>query len=139
MSLALGFEACDADEEFSNGLFWRFVIGEGDLEETFFVPSPKFDSGNWAVLFEDSLDDTLVVEVDVDATERLAAEETGGGDVFDKTDVEDADEFLGMMEWKADPFPVVVVGLEIGFELGGFGEEAGEPVDPTLGGGGGNE
>ena len=37
-------------------------------------------------------------------------------------------------------FPVVTLeGAEIGFELGGFGDDAGEPVEPTLGGGGGNE
>ena len=38
-------------------------------------------------------------------------------------------------------FPVAAgaAAEEIGFELGGFGDEAGDPVDPTLGGGGGNE
>ena len=66
--------------------------------------------------------------------------DNGGGE-FDKIDVEDVDEFLGMIEWKADPLFPVVIGAaeEIGLELGGFGDEAGDPVDPTLGGGGGNE
>ena len=98
MSLALGLEASSVEEGVSNGLFWRFIVGEGDLEETFFAPSLKFVSWKGAILFKDRLDDTLVVAVDVDVPERLAVEEGGGGDEFDKIDVEDVDEFLGMIE-----------------------------------------
>ena len=43
------------------------------------------------------MDDTLVVVVDVDAAERLDVDEGSGGE-FDKIDVEDVDEFLGMIE-----------------------------------------
>lgn len=68
----------------------------------------------------------------------------GGGEVFDKSDVEDADELRGMIEWKADPLLTVVVGPPeeiVGPVVlpGAVGDDAGEPVDPTLGGGGGNE
>lgn len=135
MSLPLGLEVCEPGGEMPNGLFWWFIVGEGDLEGTFFEPSVKVVSWKELNLFDDKLDDTMagVAAVDDDPVTIV-----GGGDEFDKRDVEDVEEFLGMIEWKADPLLAVAVGLdEIG--LGGFGEDAGEPVDPTLGGGGGNE
>ena len=39
MSLALGLEASGVDDAVSNWLFWRFIVGEGDLEEIFLAPS----------------------------------------------------------------------------------------------------
>ena len=136
ISLALGLEARTAEVVFSIWLFWWFIAGEGDLDDTFFTTSAELLSWKGATRLGARFDDTLVV-VFVDATERFEVDE-GGGE-FDKADVEDVDEFLGIIEWNADPLFTVVTGVEIGCELGGFGEDAGEPVDPTLGGGGGNE
>ena len=134
MSLPLGLEVREAEEEISNELFWWLIVGDGDLEGAFFDPSLKAPSWKEVSLFDDKLDDTLADIAAVDGPVTIE----GGGDELDKRDVEDVEEFLGMIEWKADPlFPVVVGADELG--LGGFGEDAGEPVDPTLGGGGGNE
>ena len=90
MSFALGLEASGVEDAVSIWLFWR---GEGDLEETFFDPSPEFVSWKGPALFKDIFDVALVVVV---AVERLEVD--GGGGEFDKIDVEDVDEFLGIIE-----------------------------------------
>ena len=135
MSLAFGLDEASGvvvGDAVSSRLFWRFIIGEGDLEDSFLFPSTELFSLNVAAKFDDRLLVVVFADADVD---------DGGGE-FDKIDVEDVDEFLGMIEWKAEPLFPVAAGAaaeEIGLELGGFGDEAGDPVDPTLGGGGGNE
>ena len=93
MSLAFGLEACVVvGGAVSSRLFWRFIEGEGDLEESFLFPSTELFSLKGAAKF----DDTLLVVVFVEATGRLEVED-GGGE-FDNIDVEDVDEFLGMIE-----------------------------------------
>jgi hypothetical protein len=44
MSLALGLEASGVVDAVSNWLFWRFIVGEGDLEDTFLTPSKDLAS-----------------------------------------------------------------------------------------------
>ena len=91
MSLAFGLDEASGvvvGDAVSSRLFWRFIIGEGDLEDSFLFPSTELFSLNVAAKLDDRLLVVVFADADVD---------DGGGE-FDKIDVEDVDEFLGMIE-----------------------------------------
>ena len=95
MSLAFGLEACVVGGAVSSRLFWLFIEGDGDLEEdSFLFPSTELFSLNGAA----KLEDRLLVVVLVEAMGSRLEVEDGGGGEFDKIDVEEVDEFLGMIE-----------------------------------------
>ena len=92
MSLAFGLDEASGvvvGDAVSSRLFWRLIVGEGDLEASFLFPSTELFSLNVAARFDDRL--LVVVFVDAEVVDD------GGGE-FDKIDVEDVDEFLGMIE-----------------------------------------